>query len=119
MSHPFYDTAYTPRPWQVLDDGNGEDCSPPEPGKRWLTIADADGEELAVLVNRKGEPTPRQHADARLMALAPELYERLRAFEALVAAPFDRQAKKDEAVREERSRVRALLAKVVGLEPVS
>lgn len=63
--------------YQVLDDGHGEDCSPPEPGKRWLTIADANGEEIAVIVNRKGEPTPEQYETAHLLAAAPDLFASL------------------------------------------
>jgi len=32
---------------------NGEhDCVPPEPGKRWLSILDDDGEEFCVVVHR-------------------------------------------------------------------
>lgn len=66
----------TPGPWTWYDDGDGNDVDPPEPGKRWLSIMSVDtlgGEEVAVIVNRTGEPTERQQANARLIAAAPDL----------------------------------------------
>jgi hypothetical protein len=32
--------------------GWDDECEPPEPGKRWLTIRDPDGEEFAIIVQR-------------------------------------------------------------------
>lgn len=40
--------------WHGWD--KGEDVTPPEPGKRWLTITQ-HGEELAVIVHRAGQPS--------------------------------------------------------------
>jgi hypothetical protein len=65
-------TQHTPGPWSVFNDGYGEDCDPPEPGKRWLSVSDSGENEIAVLINRVGEPTPTQEANAALIAAAPE-----------------------------------------------
>jgi hypothetical protein len=66
-----------PCPWQIFEE-DGDDCDPPEPGKRWLAICNADGEELAVIVNRIEPPTKDQWALAALLMSAPELVSALR-----------------------------------------
>ncbi len=83
---------HTPEPWLVVDDGYGEDCSPEEPGKRWISIGDEGEDEIAVLINRLGEPRPEQYANAARMvacvngckginpAAVPKMVEVLRAF---------------------------------------
>ena len=45
----------------------GADCEPPEPGKRWLTIHDGDGEEFAVIVHRLQENPPSATDEARML----------------------------------------------------
>ena len=72
---------HSPGPWRFTDDGYGEDCEPPEPGKRWLTVETDDEypDEIAVIVNRVGEPTETQMANARLIVAAPLMLEALRA----------------------------------------
>lgn len=69
---------HTPGPWALYDDGIGEDCTPEEPGKRWLSIRTVEddgsaGDEVAVIVNRTGEPTTEQYANGSLLASAPAL----------------------------------------------
>ena len=65
------------------NDGYGEDCHPEEPGKRWITIYEKDGDELgaevAVLVNRKGEPRAEQFEWAQLLTAAPLMRDALAA----------------------------------------
>lgn len=82
--HPSPEEArgFTPGPWRDYDDGHGEDCDPEEPGKRWISIrtvevaedgSESAGEEIAVIVNRCGEPTEEQRMNAALLASAPAL----------------------------------------------
>lgn len=71
--------VYTWSGWEV-----GEDVTPPEPGKEWLTIYE-DGEEYAVIVLRTA---------ASIFLGRPELLERARAMrveraERIVAALND------------------------------
>lgn len=65
----------TPGPWYWDDGGYGEDCDPPEPGKRWISIYDDDDSEVCVIVNRTGSFSSNQFANARLIAATPELLE--------------------------------------------
>lgn len=71
------EARHTPGPWAVTGPYDGEtDCTPPEPGKMWLTIQ-GPGEfpdEVSVIVRRKPYSFDEEHeANARLIALAPEL----------------------------------------------
>jgi len=79
-------SKHTPGPWKVHGPYYGEDVDPEEPGKQWLSIDDAEDDELAVLVNRLGEPSAQQYADARLIAAAPDL---LAALEELITLADD------------------------------
>lgn len=49
--------------WHGWD--SGEDVTPPEPDKEWLTITD-DGEEMAVIVHRDVSDDPVQNEQHRL-----------------------------------------------------
>ena len=73
-------TQHTPGPFGIYGPFYGEDVTPPEPGKQWLEIAELDddgypGNEIAIIVNRLGEPSSEQWANARLIAAAPDLLE--------------------------------------------
>lgn len=70
------DTKHTQQ-WSWNDDGHGEDCDPPEPGKRWISILDSEGEEIAVLINRTGEPTEQQCKQAELIVTSVNAHERM------------------------------------------
>lgn len=68
----------TPGPWYWDDGGYGEDCDPPEPGKRWISIYDDDDSEVCVIVNRTGSFSSNQFANARLIAAAPDMLEAIK-----------------------------------------
>lgn len=99
-------TAALPR-LLVFDDGHGEDCDPPEPGKRWLTLGDQDGEEIAVLVRRKGEPTPEQYAHAA------EIAKRCNTHAALLDALKTAEAHLAEMARDHKTGQDALVLRAV------
>lgn len=48
--------------------GWDDECDPPEPDKRWLTIADNNGDEVAIIVQRKREGVFREDDAARKIA---------------------------------------------------
>ena len=100
--------AHTPTPWGWTDDGYGDDVEPAEPGKRWLTIAPIDEEgyvdgEIAIIVNRFGDPTPGQAADAAFIIESVNGYAalqgRLEAAEAALRDSEDARARLDAALR--------------------
>ena len=70
--------SHTPGPWYWSDSGYGEDCDPPEPGKRWIEISDSDATEVCCIVNRLGQFRSDQLTNARLIAAAPDLYSSLK-----------------------------------------
>lgn len=55
-------------------------------------------------------------ANAHLIAAAPELYDELERLVRLNATHFDRQAKKDEAIKEQLATARTALARARGEE---
>jgi len=70
-------TKHTPTPWFWMDGGEEEECEPPEPGKKWLSIINSDGDEIAIIVNRKTEPTRQQIANAKFIEKACNSHELL------------------------------------------
>ncbi len=50
--------------WEGWQDGE-TDCWPPEPDKRWLTVRDGDGEEYAVIVQRRTRNAAYDEAQAQ------------------------------------------------------
>lgn len=78
----------------------GEDVMPPEPGKQWLEIATFDdelyGDEVAILVNRTGEPSAEQWAYAQLLAAAPDLLAALQLLLPMVDSWMDPEWSIDE-----------------------
>lgn len=109
--------GHTPGPWHNYGVSTGDECDPPEPGKKWITIANEDdgciGDEVAVIVRR--DPFPfedEQYANARLIAAAPDLLAFVEKWQARMGN--ERTPVKLGTLREFNDEARQLLAAVQG-----